>query len=238
MSSGKIITRSGVLRSAQNLILALRLNYILKPFAAVFQKLYCLLLFADWKKKYTNASVLTGYTDRYQLYTAVINTQHLDEICYLEFGVSKGESIKWWLNANKQANSRFFGFDTFEGIPEDWGTKAKGSYTNEGKAPSITDIRCEFVKGLFQESLQLFLRKNTLKTRLVIHFDADLYSATLFCLFSIAAYLKSGDILIFDEFDVTTHEFRSFLDFQSAFPVKYTLIGESNGYNKIVLRIT
>lgn len=200
-------------------------------------KLYCLSKFADWKKSVHNKNVLNGYSDRFELYSEIIKNEKLDTICYLEFGVSKGESIKWWLDQVQNEYSRFFGFDTFEGIPEDWGTKPKGSYTNEGNYPAVSDSRCTFVKGLFQDTLKEFLDSQPLRERLVIHLDADLYSSTLYCLFGLAPYLKSDDIIIFDEFDITTHEFRAFQDFQSVFKINYYLLGESNNYNKCVMKV-
>jgi hypothetical protein len=229
--------KSGILKAAQHLILRHRLYYIFRPFAGSLQKLYCLSQFAGWKKQAARTALLSGYTDRFRLYTDIIKTEQLDLFSYLEFGVSKGKSMQWWCRENTNDSSHFYGFDTFEGIPENWGTKAKGSYSNHGNIPVVNDPRCTFIKGLFQESLFSFLKEHELKNRLVIHLDADLYSSTLFCLFAMLPYLKPGDILIFDEFDITTHEFRAFRDFTAACPMKYTCIGEACNYNKVVLKL-
>lgn len=230
-------TKSKILKKSQELILLLRLNYLIKPFTGAFHKLYYLSKFADWKKGADHPKALKGYTDRFDLYARVITEESLKQICYYEFGVSKGESMRWWLDQIPHKDSRFYGFDTFDGIPEAWGTMPKGSYTAHGNSPRIHDPRCTFIKGLFQDTLRNFLKEQACRDRLVIHLDADLYSSTLFCLFALSEILKPGDILIFDEFSITTHEFRAFLDFRNTFDLKFSFIGESNHYNKVVLKI-
>lgn len=230
-------TTSTILKTSQDLILLFRLTYLIKPFSGALQKLYYLSKFADWKKSYNQQPALRGYSDRFELYARIIADENMSRICYYEFGVSKGESMRWWLDRITHKESLFFGFDTFDGIPEAWGTVPKGSYTANGNLPPVQDPRCSFIKGMFQETLGSFLKKQACTNRLVVHLDADLYSSTLFCLFSLAEVLKPGDILIFDEFNITTHEFRAFLDFRNTFPFRFAFIGESNNYNKVVLKI-
>jgi hypothetical protein len=158
-------------------------------------------------------------------------------IDYLEFGVAEGRSFKWWIEHHKDANSRFYGFDTFTGLPENWDFYRQGDMTAGGKTPVVTDSRCLFIKGLFQETLPFFLKDYKRQDKLVVHLDADLYSSTLYVLASLAPVLKAGDILVFDEFGVPTHEFKAFEDFTSAFYMKYELIAAGNNYFQIALKI-
>ena len=39
---------------------------------------------------------------------------------YLEFGVYKGRSMRWWSQRLPHAGAKLVGFDSFEGLPEDW----------------------------------------------------------------------------------------------------------------------
>jgi hypothetical protein len=73
---------------------------------------------------------------------------------YLEFGVYQGESIKYWTSINKAPESRFFGFDSFEGLPEDWRNgQPRGHFHTGGSTPVIEDARVQFVKGWFINSV-------------------------------------------------------------------------------------
>ena len=60
--------------------------------------------------------------ERYDFYDSLSNKEELkeDDIVFLEFGVYQGQSFKWWLALNNNPNSQFVGFDTFQGLPEDW----------------------------------------------------------------------------------------------------------------------
>src|SRR5688572_3559475 len=67
------------------------------------------------------------YNKRYVLYDTVAKHYQLDSkpVIYLEFGVAAAHSFKWWLAKNTDTASEFYGFDTFEGLPEDWGRHFK-----------------------------------------------------------------------------------------------------------------
>ena len=127
--------------------------------------------------------------------------------------------------------SLFRGFDTFEGLPEDWGGFKKGAMAFE--QTQVNDGRAEFIKGIFQDSLFPFIESNKslLSTKpKIIHMDADLFSSTIFVLSQLYPYLKKGDIIFFDEFNVANHEFLAFKIFTEAFYVKLRPIGAVNNF--------
>lgn len=163
------------------------------------------------------------YNERYSLYLDIYYSYFLTEpITYLEFGV--GDSIRWWKD---HAKGRFYGFDTFEGLPEDWHLYLKGEMITE--VPRIENAL--FMKGTFQKTLPEFLDHfGRFEGRIVIHLDADLYSSTLFVLTTMDRYIKKGDIILFDEFMCPGDEFRAWNDYLSAYKRKFTLIAHRNNY--------
>src|SRR5688572_18254582 len=68
-------------------------------------------------------SPFRDYSKRYQLYQHLADTVDLTAtpVDYVELGVSNGLSFRWWVERNTHPESRFYGFDTFEGLPEKWG---------------------------------------------------------------------------------------------------------------------
>jgi len=175
------------------------------------------------------------YSMRFELYKKV--SQHFDlsdkKISYFEFGVASGSSFKWWLTNNNNSSSNFFGFDTFEGLPEDWGGfYKKGDMMSA--IPEVNDSRASFYKGLFQETLTEFISKNNPKISdadvRVIHCDADLYTATIFVLSQMYPLLKKGDIILFDEFNVPMHEYKAFKEFTENFYITLNPVGQVNSF--------
>ncbi len=64
----------------------------------------------------------------------------------------------------------------------------------------------------------------------IIHLDADLFSSTIFVLSQLYPYLKKGDIIFFDEFNVANHEFLAFKIFTESFYVKMRPVGAVNNF--------
>ncbi len=178
------------------------------------------------------------YNRRYKLYEFIIENEiKNDEIDYLEFGVARGDSFRWWVENFTNKNSRFYGFDTFTGLPEDWGPFKKGDMSNGNEPPKINDSRHKFYQGIFQNTLYDFLESFKSDKRKVIHMDADLYSSTLFVLTTLSPYLKKGDIILFDEFNVPLHEYKAFKEWTESFYIDYSVIGEVNNFYQTAIKL-
>jgi O-methyltransferase len=180
------------------------------------------------------------YSRRYNLYQALGKQEGIFDqpTDYFEFGVAGGHSFRWWLEHNKHPQSRFFGFDTFEGLPENWGPFKKGSMAVALESLNINDPRSSFYKGLFQDTLIPFLENYDGKNRRLIHLDADLFSSTIFSLSQLYRFFKPGDILLFDEFAVPRHEFLAFKIFTESFYINYEVIGAANNYLFVAIKLT
>ena len=154
-------------------------------------------------------------------------------IDYLEFGVYRGDAFRLWMELNRHPDSRFYGFDTFEGLPEDWSffteVIPRGTWSTGGRAPDIRDPRATFFRGLFQDTLPGFLCTFAPRSPLIINCDADLYSSTLYVLATLNPLLVAGGCVIFDEFS-TVHEFRAFRDFVCSFRRRYKVLAAADRF--------
>ncbi len=173
---------------------------------------------------------LPYFPDRFDLYELVNRRIGAGvTIDYLEFGVFTGKSMRKWVSMNTAPDSRFVGFDTFTGLPEDWvfasGKLEAGYFSTDGKTPNIDDPRVRFVKGKFQDTLGEFARTFQPRGQLVLHCDADLYSATLFVLATLHDFIKPGTIIVFDEFGSVNEEFRAFIDYTRSYGTKLQPLG-------------
>ena len=197
-----------------------------------------------WRKQYLPSAGSIQFPARYDLY-AFLNDQvlHNEPVDYLEFGVYKGASVKRWLEMNNNPGSRFYGFDTFSGLPEDWkhffDSTPKGAFDVGGAPPAFGDSRLQFIKGLFQDTVPEFLQSFRPANRMVLHLDADLYSSTLYVLAMFSGLLPVGSILVFDEFSSVQHEFSALEDYTSAFRRKYRVLAWAGKfYEQLAVEIT
>jgi O-methyltransferase len=196
-------------------------------------------LFYKWVKAHANVPY---FEDRFGLYS-YLNSKVLgnEPIDFLEFGVFEGKSLFKWAELNTDLLSRFFGFDSFHGLVEDfaneWFVYRKGHFTTHGSIPETSDGRVTFVPGLFQESLRPFLSEYWPQRQLIINIDCDLHSSTLYVLVTLDQLLN-GAIVIFDEFSNSLHEFQAFNQYIAAFRRDYDVIAASGEYySNVAIRL-
>lgn len=136
-----------------------------------------------------------------------------NEGLWLEFGVCTGTSI----NAiSSLTENKVYGFDSFYGLPEDWGNhQKKGTYSLNGTLPSVND-NVELVVGLFEDTLEDFL-KIYKEPVAYLHLDADLYSSTKYVLDMLGDRIVSGTVISFDEIynysEYAEHELKAWVEF-------------------------
>jgi len=187
----------------------------------------------SWVKKQKDPFPI--FETRFELYEYV-QTQYLqkDPIDYLEFGVFEGLTIDFWRKLNQNPKSRFYGFDTFTGLPETWknlvSDRPSSTWDCQGKMPEIDDQRVRFYKGLFQDTIDQFIRDYHPQDKIVIHNDSDLYSSSLYMLTRLHDFIKKDTIIIFDEFSNVMHEFRALEDYCAAYYRKYKVIAATKDF--------
>jgi hypothetical protein len=172
------------------------------------------------------------------VYNRLLNKVPVD---YLEFGVAGGQSFASWLSLSRQSESRFFGFDSFEGLPENWQADSpKGAYSTGGQLPQVDDGRAVFIKGLFQQTVDAFSLRFHPRNQLVLHMDADLYSSTLYVLMTMNRHIRPGTLVLFDEFSARgfTDEFAALEDYCLACCRKYAVVARRKDFAKLAVRIT
>lgn len=188
---------------------------------------FCISLIFSLKLIISKLIFVRCFRTRYDLLSYSLNIVKIKG-CYLEFGVFKGESINYI--ARCVPNDIVFGFDSFEGLPEDWKINfPKGTFKIEN-IPKVEN-NVKLIIGYFQDVLDEFLER---ESELVsfIHMDADIYSSTKYVLNTLLKYnrLVKGTIIQFDEYYryLEWHkkgEFKAFHEILEEYNLKYKYIG-------------
>lgn len=154
----------------------------------------------------------------------------------LEFGVYHGKSIR---QIAALAGSVVHGFDSFEGIPEDWGAEPRGSYSTQGRLPEVP-ANVTLHPGWFEHSLPEFLGRETGPVRFV-NVDCDLYSSTRTVLDLIGPRIVTGSVIVFDEFigyeTWRDDEYRAFHEAAGRFGWTYEVLCFSFVTKQVAVRV-
>jgi hypothetical protein len=141
----------------------------------------------------------------------------------LEFGVAEGTSLA--IIADKMS---VVGFDSFLGLPEEWGPYPKGSRACE--PPAIPNSR--LVVGLYSDTLPGF-DIGEVDPIALVHIDCDLYSSVVTVLDWVGPWLGGRCCVVFDEWEHGNpwhreHESRAWREYAADTGVKWEVIGHDN----------
>ncbi len=156
---------------------------------------------------------------------------------YLEFGVREGFTINW---ASRWTTEKIFGFDSFEGLPENWTSEHRQGAFKVTRLPKVRR-NVELVKGLFHESLPPFLATHP-EPISFMHIDSDLYSSAVTVFELLADRIQPGTVIVFDEFfnypGWKQGEFKAFFEFVDRRHVQFEYLGYCHFGEQLALRIT
>jgi len=153
----------------------------------------------------------------------------------LEFGVASGTTLNFISSLTEE---KVFGFDSFQGLPEDWtGQFPKGAFKQE-ELPAVGK-NVELVVGLFEDTLPRFLHEHS-GPAAFLHVDCDLYSSTRTVFTQLADRIQNGCVIVFDEYfnypGWEEGEHKAFKEFLRSRGLTYSYIGYTDS-QQVAVRI-
>lgn len=155
----------------------------------------------------------------------------------LEFGVYEGRTLR--VIAAARNHQRVFGFDSFQGLPENWRPGLPAGTFATGNVPNIPGT--ELVVGWFADTLPDFLARHPDPVSF-LHLDADLYSSTATVLNQVRPRLRPGSVIVFDEYfnypGWQQHEHRAWQEFVTAFAIKFQYVAYTCNNEQVAIVVT
>jgi hypothetical protein len=159
-----------------------------------------------------------------------------EEGLFLEFGVASGSTLK--VIVEKAPAGTVHGFDSFEGLPEDW---RPGFPAGAFATDTLPDVPgAELVVGWFDDTLPGFLEQHTGPVAF-LHLDADLYTSTRTVLTALAPRLRVGTVIMFDEYfnfpGWEEHEHRAWTEFVAEHDLRFEYLGYTADDEQVAVRL-
>tara|TARA_A100001515_G_scaffold100284_1_gene81121 strand:- start:2477 stop:3121 length:645 start_codon:yes stop_codon:yes gene_type:complete len=156
---------------------------------------------------------------------------------WLEFGVWVGTSSRIISSFMPDKNKVLYGFDSFEGLPEDWACSEtgvvqkegkKGAFNLNGEIPKPPAKNIKYIKGWFEDTLPDFVKEHK-EPLAFLHVDSDLYSSAKTIFNHLSDRIVKGTVIIFDEFynyvGYKDHEYKAFQELLQEKDISYKWIG-------------
>ena len=155
---------------------------------------------------------------------SVMEDPTVNKSCILEFGVASGRTINLISN---YTDNVVYGFDSFEGLPEDWNNRLpKGFFKCD--MPKVNK-NVVLIKGLFNDTLPFFKSRMLFNKPIdILHIDCDLYSSTKTIFNSLKDNIGKNTVIVFDELydyeGFEDHEIKAFYEFVNEFKHEFEVI--------------
>lgn len=137
---------------------------------------------------------------RYSIHRAL--RTGIDGGLFIELGVAGGQGCRLFGKALARFGKVLTGFDSFEGLEEDWTGvqtgRATGAFDQGGKLPEVPG-NVTLVKGWVQDTLPAYLEATGTAAFAFVHMDMDTYTPTRFALEALKPRLTAGSLILFDE---------------------------------------
>jgi methyltransferase family protein len=155
----------------------------------------------------------------------------------LEFGVATGRTLNVITAARE--NKQVFGFDSFQGLPEDWRSDIPAGAFKTENLPDVPGA--ELVVGWFEHTLPDFLASHP-EPVAFLHLDADLYSSTATVLAQVGPRLRPGCVIVFDEYfnypGWEQHEHRAWQDFVTESAIEFQYVAYTCNHEQVAVVVT
>jgi hypothetical protein len=156
----------------------------------------------------------------------------------LEFGVATGRTLNQF--ARWLPHKTVYGFDGFDGLPEDWTSRMRKGFFARDHLPRVRS-NCKLIVGWFNETLAGFVERHPEPVAL-LHVDCDLYSSTVTVLDCLQHQIHPGTVIVFDEYinypGWQQDEFRAWQEFVARHGIEYDYIGRVSRHQKVAVRVT
>jgi hypothetical protein len=176
---------------------------------------------------------------RWSVIDVALDAVTLDGL-FLEFGVADGISINYI--AEKAHDRVIHGFDSFEGLPEDWfDGVGQGIFDRRGEPPKVRD-NVRLHRGTFDVTLPAFVASGDRQPVAFMHVDCDLYSSTREVFSQLSDRIVSGTIIVFDEYfnfpGWRNQEYKAFQEFLRARALRYEYLTYDRIQSTVAVKIT
>ncbi|RME89944.1 MAG: class I SAM-dependent methyltransferase [Anaerolineae bacterium] len=186
-----------------------------------------------------NMPLVQSFGGRYALMRFAVETAKATSetglVC--EFGVAAGKSINFI--ARLLPTMTVYGFDSFEGLPEDWRDGLPKGHFKVGRLPRVAS-NVVLIPGWFEETLPDFLEKHPQKA-LFLHIDCDLYSSTKTVFDAMEQRIGAGTVILFDEFfnypGWKEGEYKAFTEFVARSQIPFNYIGYNRYGTQVAIQV-